>query len=398
MLQVVNHTPFSASLSVLSDTDGVESVFAIVKASFRITFEDPEVLAPQVPLLATDVFWGDPMATSLRAAGEFGLMKPATDVLLLGHAVAPEPGTRVADVSLSVGPVNRTVRVFGDRHWEKSGGQWRPSAPAAWDTMPLRWERAWGGIAPADLDAQGLPEHEPRNPVGVGIASRRDGPLEGQSLPNLEDPQALIAKPGDRPVPACFGPIPPTWLPRRDFAGTYDDGWTKKRAPYLPLDFDSRFFQVAPPALIAPGFLQGGEPVRLAGFTAGAPLDFSLPDCGLELEFDFDGAPVPKTPQLEMVLFEPDLGRFQMLWRAALPVDKKLLRLIEVVIRSTVFAADGSKIVPLSGLNAMPPSYAGEEADEEQDDVPDEDDDDDPSDDDDDLEDEAANDASSTAR
>jgi hypothetical protein len=254
MLQVVNHTPFSASLSVLSDTDGVESAFAIVKASFRITSEDPEVLAPQVPLLATDVFWGDPMATSLRAAGEFGLMKPATDVLLLGHAVAPEPGTRVADVSLSVGPVNRTVRVFGDRHWEKSGGQWRPSAPAAWDTMPLRWERAWGGIAPADPDAQGLPEHEPRNPVGVGIASRRDGPLEGQPLPNLEDPQALIAKPGDRPVPACFGPIPPTWLPRRDFAGTYDDGWTKKRAPYLPLDFDSRFFQVAPPALIAPGW------------------------------------------------------------------------------------------------------------------------------------------------
>jgi hypothetical protein len=91
-----------------------------------------------------------------------------------------------------------------------------------------------------------------------------------------------------------------------------------------------------------------------------------------------------------------------MLWRAALPVDKKLLRLIEVVIRSTVFASDGSKIVPLSGLNAMPPGYAGEEADEEadeeQDGVPDESDDDDPSDDDDDLEDEAANDASSTAR
>lgn len=344
MLQVANHTPFSAALSVFPDTAGVESAYAVVKASFRFGAQGPELAEAQAPLLAADVFWGDPMSTSLRAVGEFGLLKTATDVLLIGRAIAPVPDTRVADVSLRVGPVARTVRVFGDRHWEKSGGKWRPSLPQTWERMPLRWELAWGGVAPQL--GQALPEHEPRNPVGRGLVGHDGVPADGQPMPNLEDPKALVNDPKDRPTPACFAPIAPTWLPRRSHAGTYDDAWARKRAPYLPLDFDARFFQVAPPELIAPGFLQGGEAVELAGFTAGAPIRFELPRCGLELAFDFDGTPVAVAPQLEMVLFEPDAGRFQMLWRAVLAVDKKLLRLRQLTVRSTVFGHDDANVPP----------------------------------------------------
>ncbi|MBP6339170.1 MAG: DUF2169 domain-containing protein, partial [Vitreoscilla sp.] len=129
MLQVVNHTPFMASLSVFSDPAGVETAYAVVKATFSIGVKGPVLAKPQQPLLATDVFWGDPVGTSLRAAGEFALLKPGTDVLLVGRAIAPRPGTRVADVSVSVGPVTRTVRVFGDRRWQKSLGSWKPSSP-----------------------------------------------------------------------------------------------------------------------------------------------------------------------------------------------------------------------------------------------------------------------------
>ena len=237
MLQVINHTPFSAALSVFPDPAGVESAYAVVKATFRFGPEGPELADKQAPLLATDVFWGDPVQTSLRAVGEFGLLKTATDVLLVGRAIAPQPETRVADVSLRVGPVARTVRVFGDRHWEKAGGKWRPSAPQFWERMPLRWELAWGGIA--SQAEQGVPEHEPRNPVGRGIVGKDAVSVQGQPLPNLEDPAALLAEPADRPAPACFAPIAPTWFPRRPFAGTYDDTWIQQRAPYLPLDFQA---------------------------------------------------------------------------------------------------------------------------------------------------------------
>ena len=357
MLQVANHTPLSASLSVFPDPAGVETAYAIVKATFRIGADEPELAAPQLPLLATDVFWGDPLTSSLRAAGEFALLKPATDVLLVGRAVAPRAGTKVADVSVSVGPVSRTVRVFGDRHWHKSGGRWQATAPLPWERMPLRWDLAFGGMAPADGDE--VPDHEPRNPVGRGLVARKRPPIGEQPLPNLEDPQAPITEPHDRPVPACFAPIAPTWQPRRSYAGTYDEAWTQGRAPYLPHDFDTRFFHVASPQLIAPGFLQGGEAVRLAGFSTGEPICFELPNCGLEVEFDFDGAKLPQAPNLEMVLFEPDAARFQMLWRCALAVDKKLLKLKQITVRSSVYERDGSPARPLRSLGSMPRAYAG---------------------------------------
>lgn len=360
MLQVANHSPFSASLSVFPDVHGVETAYAVVKASFNFSTEGPVLAQPQLPLLATDVFWGDPTTSSLRAVGEFALLKPATDILLVGRAIAPQPDTRVADVGLRVGPVTHIVRVFGNRHWQKAGEQWRPSAPEPWERMPLRWELSWGGVAPQAPGDDGAPEVELRNPIGRGLPGRH-GPVEGQPLPNFEDPRALIQRPEDRPKPVGFGPITPTWMPRRAYAGTYDEAWTTGRAPYLPQDFDPRFFQVAPPALIAPGFLQGGEPVELHGFTEGGPLRFALPQCGLSIGFEFDGAEVPGTPQMEMVLFEPDAGRFQMLWRAALPVDKKLLKLTQLIVRSSEYEKDGSPAKPLRGLNSMPRAYAAAE-------------------------------------
>ncbi len=355
MLQVVNHTPFSASLSVFPDASGVETVYAVVKATFLIGAQGPEIASPQLPILAGDVFWGDPLTTSLRAASEFGLLKPATDVLLTGRAVAPSPDTRVADVSLRVGAVRRRVRVFGNRHWERAGGAWRPSEPEPWQRMPLRWELAYGGVASAAAGA--VPEYEVRNPVGRGFVAHGAEPEQGQPLPNLEDPDTPLNDPQDRPTPACLAPVAPTWQPRRGFAGTYDHAWTRQRAPYLPLDFDSRFFQLAPPELVAPGFLQGGEPVQLLGVAA-VPIEFTLPQAGLELDFQFKGQTVPCEPQLELLLLEPDAGRFQMLWRAALAVDKSLLKLSSVTVRSRAWDAQGQPRPPLGRLGQMPPAYA----------------------------------------
>lgn len=356
MLQVANHTPFTAALTVLADPKGVETAYGVVKATFLFGAQGPELARPQLPFLAGDVYWGDPERTSLRAAGEFALLKPATDVLLVGRAVAQRPDTRVADVKLRVGPVAKTVRVFGDRRWEGRGSQLKPSAPQPWERMPLRWELAFGGVAPPAGNAER--EHEARNPVGRGVASKDLSLLSGAMLPNLEDPAALIQSPTDRPPPACFAPVAPTWMPRRAFAGTYDAAWIGGRAPFLPTDFDTRFFLLAPQGLVAPGFLQGGEPVELDGFTLGGPLRFTLPRITLHLVFNLDGTQVPQAPQLEMVLFEPDAGRFQMLWRAAMPVDKKLLKLRELSVRCDEFDAAGYPSAPLPGLQGLPRGYA----------------------------------------
>jgi hypothetical protein len=222
--------------------------------------------------------------------------------------------------------------------------------------MPLRWEKAWGGVC-APLSDE-VPEHEPRNPVGQGLVPPKSDPADQQVLPNLEDPAALLTRPEDRPTPMCFAPLAPTWQPRRAYAGTYDDAWVNGRAPYLPLDFDPRYFQVAPDGLISPAWLEGDEAVELIG-CHGGPMQFDLPPCGLELVFDFDGKKTPLPPRLEMVLIEPDVGRLQLLWRAALAVDKKLLKLKDVTVRSRVYARDGSRAAPLGQLSGgLPSAYA----------------------------------------
>lgn len=357
MLQVDNQTPFAASLSVFPDPEGVETAYAVVKAAFRLGEAEPQPIVPALPLLATDVFWGDPATTSLRAAGEFALLKPATDVLLVGRAIAPRSGTRVAEVHLQVGPVQRTVRVFGDRHWRRSGGGWRASDPAEWDRMPLRWELAFGGVGQPASEGE-PPEFEARNPVGRGFLGRKQSPQEGQPLPNLEDPAHPITDPHDRPPPCGLGPIPPTWQPRRGFAGTYDEAWTRQRAPYLPGDFDTRFFQVAPPGLIAPGFLQGGEPVLLAGVTAGGPVRFTLPDPGLQACWHVGGGVQAAPLSLETVMLEPDLGRLQLLWRTALRVDKRLAQVARFRVESRVWQRDGRARAPLNTLGRLPAGYA----------------------------------------
>lgn len=343
MLQVDNQTPFAAALSVFPDTQGVESAYLVVKATFAFTAEAPTLAPMQAALLPADVFWGDPLQTSLRAAGEFALPKPATDVLLSGRAVAPTPGTRVADVSLRVGPVFKAVRVFGERRWERQGGRWQPGPPAAWERMPLLWELAFGGVVRQRGGADAPVQHwEPRNPVGRGLFDPDATPAgEPPLMPNLEDPSAPIQSDADRPAPACFAPIAPTWMPRRAFAGTYDEAWTRSRAPYLPQDFDSRYFQLAPAGLVAPGYLQGGEPVELRGFTLDEPLRFELPRLTLDAIFHFDGKPQSRPLNLETVLFEPDAGRLQMLWRAGLTVDKKLLKLRSVKLRCAEYGQDG---------------------------------------------------------
>src|SRR5690625_5122099 len=101
--------------------------------------------------------------------------------------------------------------------------------------------------------------------------------MEGQLLPNLEDPANLIQSVDDCPEPACFGFRAPNWQPRAGFAGTYDQHWQERRAPYLPDDYNSRFCNAAHPDLIYPGYLQGGEPVEITNMHPEGKLKFTLP-------------------------------------------------------------------------------------------------------------------------
>jgi len=139
----------------------------------------------------------------------------------------------------------------------------------------------------------------------------------------------LISSPSDAPAPAGFAPVAPTWEPRRLYAGTYDAAWQAERAPFLPKDFDARFFQLAPTGLTT-GQLQGGEPVELRGLTPNGLLSFTLPFLDVRAEYRVERSVQERRAILDTVTIEPDAGRLVMTWRAALRCDKKSLKVREV--------------------------------------------------------------------
>ena len=340
MLQFRNDTGLAGTIFLSPDPDGVDTVYAVVKGTFALggLAEWGELVpaAEQLPVAPAPEYHGDPAASSIRVPSDLGLVKPGTDVLLVGHAHAP--GRRPApyvDVALAVGPVHRQLRVFGDRVWTGGTLGATPSPPEPFERMPLVWERAFGGVE----QVGDLLHAETRNPVGTGFrASDSEQVPDGLPLPNLEDPEQPITSPKDQPAPTCFAPLAEHWEPRRSYAGTYDDAWQQHRAPYLPADFDPRFFQLAPPSLVASGYLQGGEPMEVHGATpGGVPLRFRLPAVRMTVAFTLDGGPQPVPAALDTVLVEPDAGRVLLTWRAALACDKRALRVREV--RATVARA-----------------------------------------------------------
>ena len=325
MLQLKNKTPFEAGIAVLPDQNGVDSLIIIIKATFSLNGK-VDVAAEQVPLIYADEYWGEPGQSSLKYASEMHLLKPATDIALVGHAQAfDRRPVHQFDVTLSAGNLRKVMRVSGDRWWISS----RPTPPRPFETMPLVYERAFGGLHKINDEVL----FEPRNPVGSGFAGKRKNrELDKLPLPNLEDPRSLISSPGDCPPPAGYGFIAPSWLPRKIYAGTYDEKWQKNRAPFLPADFDSRFFNAAHTELVSNGYFKGGEPIEAVNVCAQGHLRFKLPICQMETSVSVAGKKENPTLNLETVLIEPDELRFSMLWRGALACDKKALKIEQINI------------------------------------------------------------------
>lgn len=325
MLQLENKTPFKAAIAVLPDRAGIDTLYVIVKGT--VTLRPSLSLAEeQVPVTMADEYYDDPATSSLRHESEMHLGKNGTDVLLIGSARAPEGKavTRV-QVGMSVAGRQKAILVTGDRVWQRG----QPSSPKPFESMPLVWERAFGGVHRNRDKVQA----EDRNPVGCGLAGGRSADdMEGMPVPNLEDPATPLQQVGQTPVPACFAPVAPSWLPRRAFAGTYDQRWQRSRAPYLPDDFDPRFFQSATPEFAFDRYLQPGEPVQVVGVMPEGLISFTVPESYLRIAVTVAGSTQEPPVNLETLSIEPDENRACFTWRAAVPCDRKALKVEKIVV------------------------------------------------------------------
>jgi hypothetical protein len=131
----------------------------------------------------------------------------------------------------------------------------------------------------------------------------------------------------DSPL-AGYGPLARTFAARQRWAGTYDDAWLEQarrdHAAGLPSDYpedlDPRFFNVAPPSLMAPRPFDGDEQLALTGLVQGHPrFTTSLP--GLRLEANlrrFKGGWETELMPLDTIHVDLDARRLHLTWRLAL--------------------------------------------------------------------------------
>ncbi|AKT36337.1 DUF2169 family type VI secretion system accessory protein [Chondromyces crocatus] len=317
MWRLTNRTPYAAERCFARDEHGGEVWIVAVKGTFAIREGGRvEVAEHQDAVALTADYVGERGLSSLRCDADLVLTKPGTDVLVHGSAHAPGgvPAARV-EVGLRCGPIEKRLVVFGDRVYRPGGVAMSDAQPFV--TMPLRYERTFGGVDPVT----GV--RDPRNPIGVGFAEQA-ARLAGRPAPNIEAaPTSPRAAEEKRPAPTGVGALARDWSPRIAHAGTYDEAWEERRMPLLPLDFDARFFFSAPVDQQVPGGLREGTQVELLNMTPEGVLAFHLPKRRPCFRTFFGRHTVEHRARLHTVLVEPDARRVMVVWHTALPCQGK---------------------------------------------------------------------------
>jgi hypothetical protein len=326
-----NRTHLMAERFTSIDRDAVEHVVVAVKGTYAIEASGATPLSgEQAPILLADQHYGEPGSSSVRFESDCVPPKPRVDVVVVGHACAPH-GREVEqlDVELWVGPRRKRVRVIGDRVWHGTGPAARQSRPVAFSRMPLVYERAFGGTDTSPEDPE---QHrtDMRNPLGRGFCAYGEG-VTGTMLPNIEDPQDLINSWSSRPEPVGFGCVARGASSRIRHAGTYDQKWLDERFPFLPDDFDTRYFQCAPDDQQFPE-LRAGEVVRCIGMTPDGECQFRVPDESCPIYVVRRRGLDVLAPQLDTLLIEPDERRFSLVWHASVPAGRKLHDILRIVV------------------------------------------------------------------
>jgi hypothetical protein len=335
-VNLLNATARVAGFTTSTDKSGRQWLVVAIKGAYSIPespAEEPRLLDEQLPLITTDVATGSPGVSAPLYETDFAPHKPRCDVLLNGSCYAPEgkPAQRVT-VSLRLGSLTKSFQVVGKRVYEGSllSG---PSEPAPFKVLPIGYDTAYGGV---DRTHEDPAQHQwySLNHAGLGYhPSASTSALRGLPLPHTEELENPVRRADGRYTPMAFGPVARAWSQRIRWAGTYDQAWLDQQFPFLPQDFDTRYFQCAPEDQQI-DYPRGGEEVALLNLTPKGRTRFRLPaNLTLPIAFITQEREVDEIAAVvDTVLIEPDQQRFSLVWRAARALRRNLREVTEVRI------------------------------------------------------------------
>lgn len=334
-MKLINSTVLPASLRVaeLSDKE-IRVGVACAKATFRFEFDGSVALERDDPI---ELFPVDKETElGLFPRDDLPAVDQRFDVIVLGKAHAPRGrAVRMQTVTLRVGDHRRELRVYGDRHWMGSGSGAVIGAPEPFMSMPLTYERAFGGRADIWLDRESPVEvSHPANPDGKGFDVEREALQLAQALrpptgypaweraprplPNLEHPDRPVTRWSDAPMPACWATVPLQSAPHmmRSFDGPTEFASTNHFAASPLAGFTSTLFhrasddwliEVPPPR----------APVVMEGLFADASrVEFRLPHVVVDLDVAIGEQRGSMRVGPSMLVLLPEERRFYIVYRS----------------------------------------------------------------------------------
>ncbi|TGQ66154.1 DUF2169 domain-containing protein [Mesorhizobium sp. M00.F.Ca.ET.186.01.1.1] len=328
-MQIYNQTGYPHQFTMGLDKAGHEWIVVVVKGTFDFPSAPGGAVqksADQVPLVMADTQTGVPGYSATLWETDFAFRKSRCDVIANGCAYAPggRPAERVP-VGIKVGNWSKLFDVVGHREWRSIGPVFTATSPQPFLKMAISYDVAWGGVDRLDPEDK-LPASYKYNPVGTGWSRARNQRLiPGLRLPNTQAVGEEIRSPFGDYKPVSFGPMGRGWPGRIEYGGTYDDNWIKNIFPFLPPDFDERYFQMAP-ADQQIELPKGGEEVQLVNLTPEGRVGFRLPSTALPMTLfkgmqkAYAGGIFPDT-----VLFDPEHRRFSLVWRVSQRIHRTIL-------------------------------------------------------------------------
>lgn len=311
--------------SVLFRKDGKLHVTCVLKSTFQLIPDEPMKLVDAGELFISELHYRDNPTRSIRATSDVVPYLPRVDVILTGHAHAPN-GRPVKTLAVRLAVyhgitlLEKKLDVIGDRN----GADIVP-----FERMPLVYEKALGGLG------------DTQNPFGTGKSP-------GSAPPNIIDPK-------DANAAAGFGPISRALRQRKTLRGNVPLATLDESLVELPSDFDWNYFQASPPDQRLASLL-GNEWIVLEGMHPTLPRIASrLPTIRpIASMFGMDPGKPDSTravqARIDMLRIDADNLTCSVVARAIVPIDDE-----RTLAKIRIVAAIETEEVSYAHLLAPPP-------------------------------------------
>ncbi|ROL89677.1 DUF2169 family type VI secretion system accessory protein [Pseudomonas chlororaphis] len=335
-MELLNASQLLAAYTQGLAPDGRESLVVVAKGTFNLPLDGraATLADTQQPLLMADTFLGEPGLSAPLQEMDFAPVKPCCDVLVRGKAYAPggRPVTQLT-AGIRVGQMSKAFSVLGPRQWQSGLLGVAPGLPQPFTEQDISYARAFGGSHPIANDPA-LRHCYLDNPTGCGWYPRSadSADIVGMPMPSTEELGKPIDSPSGNFRPMALGPLGRGWPQRARFAGTYDEAWLADCFPFLPADFDQRYFQAAPDDQQT-HYLRGGEDVLLLNLTPQERAGFRIPQMEVPVTFFLKkGGHETVQAVIDTLLIDTDTCQVQLTWRVSRPLQRNLFEIAQVLV------------------------------------------------------------------